>query len=36
MTHKGVGNSQIVFKDPKNDQEKRKNMRVEILISCKK
>ena len=36
MTHKGVGNSQMVFKDPKNDQEKRKNMRVEILISCKK
>ena len=36
MTHKGVGNSQMVFKNPKNDQEKRKNMRVEILISCKK
>jgi len=36
MTHKGVGNSQMVFKNPKNDQEKQKNMRVEILISCKK
>ena len=36
MTHKGVGNSQMIFKSPKNDQEKRKNMRVEILISCKK
>ena len=36
MTHKGVGNSQMVFKNPKNDEEKRKNMRVEILISCKK
>jgi outer membrane protein OmpA-like peptidoglycan-associated protein len=36
MTHKGVGNSQMVFKNPKNDHKKRKNMRVEILISCKK
>ena len=36
MTFKGVGNSQMVFKNPKNDEEKRKNMRVEILISCKK
>jgi len=36
MTHKGVGNSQMVFKNPKNDEEKRKNMRVEILIACKK
>ena len=36
MTHKGVRNSQMVFKNPKNDEEKRKNMRVEILISCKK
>jgi outer membrane protein OmpA-like peptidoglycan-associated protein len=36
MTHNGVGNSQMVFKNPKNDSEKRKNMRVEILISCKK
>lgn len=36
MTFKGAGNSQMVFKDPKNDEEKRKNMRVEILISCKK
>lgn len=36
MTHKGVGNSQMVFKNPKNEEEKRKNMRVEILISCKK
>ena len=36
MTYKGVGNSQMVFKKPKNDEERRKNMRVEILISCKK
>jgi outer membrane protein OmpA-like peptidoglycan-associated protein len=36
MTYKGVGNSQMVFKDPKNDEEKRKNMRVEILIYCDK
>ena len=36
MSHKGVGNSQMVFKNPKNDSEKRKNMRVEILITCKK
>jgi len=36
MSHKGVGNSQMVFKNPKNDEEKRKNMRVEILIYCKK
>jgi len=36
MTHRGVGNSQMVFKNPRNDEEKRKNMRVEILISCKK
>jgi outer membrane protein OmpA-like peptidoglycan-associated protein len=36
MTHKGVGNSQMAFKNPKNDEEKRKNMRVEILIACKK
>jgi len=36
MTFKGVGNSQMVFKNPKNDEEKRKNMRVEILIACKK
>ena len=36
MTYKGVGNSQMVYKDPKNDEEKRKNMRVEILIYCVK
>jgi len=36
MTYKGVGNSQMAIKNPKNDEEKRKNMRVEILISCKK
>lgn len=36
MTFKGVGNSQMVFRNPKNDAEKRKNMRVEILISCTK
>lgn len=36
MTFKGVGNSQMIFNNPKNDEEKRRNMRVEILISCKK
>ena len=36
MTYKGVGNSQLIFKSPKNDDEKRKNMRVEILIYCNK
>jgi len=36
MTHKGVGNSQMVFKNPKSEEEKRKNMRVEILILCNK
>jgi outer membrane protein OmpA-like peptidoglycan-associated protein len=36
LTHKGVGNTQMVFKNPKNDEEKRKNMRVEILIYCNK
>jgi outer membrane protein OmpA-like peptidoglycan-associated protein len=36
MTHKGVGNTQMVYQAPKNDEEKRKNMRVEILIACKK
>jgi len=36
MTHKGVGNTQMIYKNPKNDEEKRKNMRVEILIYCNK
>lgn len=36
MTFKGVGNSQMIFRNPKNDEEKRKNMRVEILIYCNK
>lgn len=36
MKHKGVGNTQMVYKNPKNDEEKRKNMRVEILIYCDK
>lgn len=35
MTFKGVGNTQLFFKNPKSDEEKRKNMRVEILIYCK-
>jgi outer membrane protein OmpA-like peptidoglycan-associated protein len=32
LTHKGVGNSQPLIRDPKNDQEKMKNMRVQILV----
>jgi outer membrane protein OmpA-like peptidoglycan-associated protein len=36
MMHKGVGNTQMIYKNPKNDDEKRKNMRVEILIYCNK
>lgn len=33
MHFKGVGNSQPVIPHPKNDEEKRKNMRVEVIIS---
>lgn len=36
MTHKGAANTQMIYKDPKDDDEKRKNMRVEILIYCNK
>ena len=32
MTWKGMGNSEMVFPNASNDEEKRKNMRVEILI----
>lgn len=32
LRYKGVGNSQPVFKDPKNDEEKKKNMRVQVMI----
>ena len=35
MTYKGVGNSQPIFVSPKNDKEKRKNMRVQIIIMKK-
>ena len=33
MHYKGVGNSQPVVAHPKTDEEKRKNMRVEVIIS---
>ena len=33
MHYKGVGNSQPVIPHPKTDDEKRKNMRVEVIIS---
>ena len=33
MHYKGVGNSQPVIPHPKTDEEKRKNMRVEVIIS---
>jgi outer membrane protein OmpA-like peptidoglycan-associated protein len=32
MTYKGVGNAQPVIANPKNDDEKRKNMRVQVLV----
>ncbi len=32
MSWKGMGNSEMVFPNASNDEEKRKNMRVEILI----
>jgi outer membrane protein OmpA-like peptidoglycan-associated protein len=32
MTYKGVGNSQPLIKNPVNDEEKRKNMRVQVQI----
>jgi outer membrane protein OmpA-like peptidoglycan-associated protein len=32
MTFKGVGNSQPLIKNPINDEEKRKNMRVQVQI----
>jgi outer membrane protein OmpA-like peptidoglycan-associated protein len=32
MSYKGVGNSQPVIISPKNDEERRRNMRVEIFI----
>ena len=36
MSTRGAGNSQMVIKNPKNEDEMRKNMRVEILIYCNK
>lgn len=32
MTYRGVGNSEPLIRDPKNEEEKRKNMRVEIVV----
>ena len=32
LTYKGIGNSKPVFVSPKNDEEKRKNMRVQVII----
>lgn len=32
MTYKGVGNSNPVYPEPLNDDQKRKNMRVQVLI----
>jgi outer membrane protein OmpA-like peptidoglycan-associated protein len=34
MKYRGAGNSQMIYKNPKNEEEKRKNMRVEILVFC--
>jgi outer membrane protein OmpA-like peptidoglycan-associated protein len=35
MSYKGVGNSQPLIAHPKNDEEKRKNMRVQVIITNK-
>ena len=35
MRYKGVGNSQPLFVSPKNEEEKRKNMRVQVIIMRK-
>ncbi|MFL5787234.1 MAG: OmpA family protein, partial [Flavisolibacter sp.] len=32
MTYKGVGNSQPIYPNPINEDEKRKNMRLEVII----
>ena len=32
LKYRGVGNSQPLIKDPKNNQEKMKNMRVQIIV----
>ncbi|HEV7622119.1 MAG TPA: OmpA family protein [Flavisolibacter sp.] len=32
MKYKGVGNSQPVIDDPQNDEQKKKNMRVQVLV----
>lgn len=32
MTYRGVGNSQPLFVSPQNEEEKRKNMRVQVII----
>ena len=36
MSYRGASNTQMIFKQPKNEEEMRKNMRVEILIYCNK
>ncbi len=35
MKYKGVGNSQPLIVHPKNDEERRKNMRVQVIITNK-
>jgi hypothetical protein len=32
LSHKGYGNSKLLFPQPVNIEEKRKNMRVEITV----
>jgi outer membrane protein OmpA-like peptidoglycan-associated protein len=32
MTYRGVGNSDPIYPSPRNDDEKRKNMRVQIIV----
>jgi len=34
LSYIGMGNSQMIYKKPRTDEEKRRNMRVEILIYC--
>jgi outer membrane protein OmpA-like peptidoglycan-associated protein len=32
IKHRGVGNTQPIYPDPTNDEERKKNMRVEVIV----
>lgn len=34
MIYKGAGNSQMLFPKPETEEQKRKNMRVEVIVYC--